>query len=173
MVPRMATQQKSPPEVEKCRYLLQGLAKNLADRLYGPDGPPQGTSFSHLEHIALQLTAAIRTHVLNLLLARQAEAFHRALPANLRFCPSCGHLTVPKESELQQLHSRAGVLQWQQPQRYCLKCRKAFFPQAQSLGLDLGHYSPSLLDLICYSGANKPSFREASVDLQKLSGVAV
>src|SRR5262249_20310256 len=38
---------------------------------------------------------------------------------------------------------------------------------------DQGHYSIDLLDLVCYAGANKPSFREASVDLQKMSGVAV
>src|SRR5271157_1430970 len=169
----MATQQKTTREVESCRHLLQGQAKNLADRLYGPDGPPPGTSFSHLEALALQLTASLRTQLLNLLLARQAEALHRALPADLRLCPSCGRETIPQDPEPHQLHARAGILGWHEPHRYCPKCRKAFFPQSKSLGLDQGHYSPSLLDLICYAGANKPSFREASVDLLKMGGVAV
>src|SRR5271157_4154322 len=105
----MATQQKTTREVESCRHLLQGQAKNLADRLYGPAGPPPGTSFSHLEALALQLTASLRTQLLNLLLARQAEALHRALPADLRLCPSCGRETIPQDPEPHQLHARAGI----------------------------------------------------------------
>lgn len=62
---------------------------------------------------------------------------------------------------------------WLEPQRHCGKCRKAFFPQSKSLGIDVGHYSTSLLDLICYAGANKPSFREASLDLDRLAQTPV
>jgi hypothetical protein len=51
----MAMDKKKPAEVEKCRPLLQGAVKNLADRLYGPEGPPWRTSFSHLEKVALLL----------------------------------------------------------------------------------------------------------------------
>jgi hypothetical protein len=169
----MATLEKTLPEVEKCRCLLQGTAKNLADRLYGPDGPPPGTSFSHLEATVDRLMQSVRKQVLDLLLSRQSAAFHQALPADLRLCPSCGRDTLPKDPEPRLLHSRAGMVEWLEPQRYCSKCRKAFFPQSKSLGIDQGHYSPSLLNLICYAGANKTSFREASVDLLKLATVAV
>src|SRR5262249_52386853 len=68
---------------------------------------------------------------------------------------------------------RAACVEWLEPQRYCGKCRKAFFPQSRSLGIDPGHYSTSVLDLVCYAGANKPSFREASLDLDRFSGLDV
>ena len=169
----MATQQKTSSEVEKCRSLLQGLAKNLADRLYGPQGPPSHTSFDQLVATALAQAEQLRKFLLDLLLARQADAFHRELPADLRVCSSCAGDTLPCEPEARLVHSRAGIVEWLEPQRYCPHCRKAFFPQSKSLGLDQGHYSIDLLDLICYAGANKASFREASLDLAKMAGVAV
>ena len=51
----MAVSPKAPKEVDHCRHLLLGMAKNLVDRLYGPDGPPWGTPFSALEDTALLL----------------------------------------------------------------------------------------------------------------------
>ena len=169
----MATLQKTPPEVAKCRHLLQGLAKNLADRLYGPDGPPPGTSFSRIEAAVLALESALGAAILTLFLERQAETFHRALPAELRLCPSCHGETIPRPSVRRELHTRSGVVTWQEPQRYCWTCRKAYFPQSKALGLDLGSYSPSVLDLICHAGANTPSFREASRNLGKMAELAV
>jgi len=50
---------------------------------------------------------------------------------------------------------------------------QGLLPSVQEPGIDLGHYSTTLLDLICYAAANKPSFREASLDLAKLSGLSV
>ena len=95
----MATLEKASSEVDNCRFLLQGMAKNLADRLYGPQGPPAGTRLTHLETIADLLTQSIRQSFLDLLLARQSAAFHQALPADLRLCPSCQHETLPAEAE--------------------------------------------------------------------------
>src|SRR5206468_875551 len=68
---------------------------------------------------------------------------------------------------------RAATVEWLEPHRHCSKCRKALFPQSKSLGIDQGQYSSSLLDLVCYAGANKPSFREASVDLDRSSDLTV
>jgi hypothetical protein len=169
----MATLEKAPSEVDNCRFLLQGMAKNLADRLYGPQGPPAGTRLNHLESIADQLTLSLRKFFLDLLLARQSAAFHQALPADLRLCPGCKHETFPAQPEPRLLYARAGILEWLEPQRYCRRCRKAFFPQSRSLGIDLSQYSPALLDLVCYAGANKPSFREASLDLDRIGNVHV
>lgn len=47
-----------------------------------------------------------------------------------------------------------------------------FFPQSKSLGIDLGTYSPALLEKIVYAGA-KESFQEASRSLQHLADVRV
>src|SRR5216684_917196 len=53
--PRMARQKKSTPEVEKVRPYLEGVAKNLVDRLYGPGGPPWGTKLSELEDVVVAI----------------------------------------------------------------------------------------------------------------------
>src|SRR5262245_16695595 len=132
----MATLEKKLPEVEKCHGLLQGAAKNLADRCYGPQGPPPGTPLAHLEAIADRLTRSVRKHFLDVLLSRQSAALHQALPADLRLCPACGRDTLPRDPEPRVLHTHAGLIEWLEPQRYCSRCRKAFFPQSQSLGID-------------------------------------
>ena len=167
----MATAEKASREVEECRCLLQGMAKNLVDRLYGPEGPPWSTSFCCLEDIALRLADRFRKGFLDLALARQANAFLHDCPDPLCLCPSCGLLTLPKDPEPRLLFCRAATVEWCEPHRYCRKCRKAFFPQSRSLGIDQGHYSCSLLDLIAYTGANNPSFREASLNLSKVGRV--
>jgi hypothetical protein len=166
----MVLQTATLPEVESCRFLLQGQVKNLADRLYGPTGPVYGTPFAEIERVVLTVGLDFQKQLLDVLLARQAEAMHQNLSEELRCCPSCKHDTIAQEPEPRLLHSRAGVVEWQEPHRYCKRCRKAFFPQSQMLGIDLGHYSNSLLDLISYAGANKLSFREASLDLGKMGG---
>jgi hypothetical protein len=169
----MATVEKTSREEEACRCLLEGMAKNLADRLYGPAGLPWGTSFTDLERTAGQLARALRKRFLHLALSRQAAAFRAAASAAECRCPSCDRDTIESDDEPRILHSRAGDAEWFEPQRYCKHCRKAFFPQSKSLGIDLGHYSVSVLDLISYAGANKPSFREGSLDLLKLGGLDV
>jgi hypothetical protein len=169
----MVLETPKPRELDSCRFLLEGQAKVFADRLYGPDGPPVGTSFTDIEKIVHALGLEFQKQLLDLLLLRQAEAMHRDLAESLRCCPSCKRDTIAQDPEPRLLHSRAGIVEWQEPQRYCKHCRKAFFPQSRMLGIDLGHYSTSLLDLIIYAGANKPSFREASVDLWKMSSQTV
>jgi hypothetical protein len=169
----MAAAVKTPKEVDNCRPVLKGMAKYLCDRLYGPAGPPWGTRLADIEQQASQLAATFRKEFLDLALARQATAFLQAPPPPLCLCPSCGRDTLPEDPEPRLLFCQAGVVEWWEPHRYCPKCRRAFFPQSKSLGIDHGQYSSSLLELVCYCGANKPSFREASQDLAKLAGLAV
>jgi hypothetical protein len=169
----MAMHEKPPAEVDNCRYLLHGAVKNLADRLYGPPGPAWGIPLHRLEAVAAALGQALQEQLLCLLLARQAAAFHAAPPPDTCNCPSCGGDTWARDPEPRLLHSAAGEATWSEPHRYCPTCRKAFFPQSRALGIDQGHYSCSVLDLVCYAGANKASFREASLDLDKLAALDV
>jgi hypothetical protein len=159
--------------IDSCRHLLEGQAKNLADRLYGVDGPPAGVLFAEIERTVSAVASDLRKRLFDLLLARQAEALHRHLDAEQRRCPSCGGDTCPREPEPRVLFTPGVVVEWLEPQRFCGKCRRAYFPQSRLLGIDLGQYSNSLLDLIVYAGANQSSFREASVHLHKMSGQAV
>src|ERR1700719_1022992 len=103
----MATQEKSPQQVEKCRCLLQGFAKNLADRLYGPSGPAWGTSFSDIERTAGLLARTLQKYFLDLALSRQAASF---LSAKTPFeCPRCGRDTLAVEDpEPRILHTPSG-----------------------------------------------------------------
>jgi hypothetical protein len=86
----MAAPGKTPPEVEECRCLIQGVAKSLADRLWGPNGPAWGTPFSDLESLAEQVGQAVQKNLLGLALSRQANRFLADLPADLCRCPGCG-----------------------------------------------------------------------------------
>jgi hypothetical protein len=169
----MAAAEKASKEVEKCGSVVKGMAKILCERIYGRPGPPWGTLLSEIEHCAGALSAAFRKEFLDLALSRQAGTFLQAPPAPHCLCPCCGRDTLAKEPEPRILFCRAAVVEWSEPHRYCSRCRKAFFPQSRSLGIDLGQYSTSLLDLVCYTGANKPSFREASADLAKLANLSV
>ena len=50
---------------------------------------------------------------------------------------------------------------------------RLFFPQSQSLGIDLGSISPGLLAKVTYAGGNAPSFQRGSQDLLALAEVDV
>ena len=78
----MAWKQKARPEVTDQGVFLEGVAKNLADKLYGPSGPPPGTTFAELEEVAVQLGQAISREILNRSLARQGHSVFR--PARAR-----------------------------------------------------------------------------------------
>ncbi len=60
------------PEVEIPKVYLDGVAKNLVGKLYGPNGPPRGTTFADLEELAVQLGRTISRELLNRALERQA-----------------------------------------------------------------------------------------------------
>ena len=70
----MAQKKKSTPEVEKVRPYLEGVAKNLVDRLYGPDGPAWGTKLTELEDVVVSIREEISEKMLAQALARQAAA---------------------------------------------------------------------------------------------------
>jgi len=167
----MATAEKAPAGVEESQAYLKGVAKYLLDKLFGPSGPAWGTPFSSLEGTALALGGLVQKQFLDLALARQAAAF--AAANGTCPCPSCGRPTNPDDPEPRVLTSRAGEVAWLEPQRYCPRCRKAFFPQSKSLGIDLGPYSTSVLDLTAHAAANQPSFREGSLNLAKYSGLRI
>ena len=47
----MARAKQRPPQVEQLRPYLEGVGKNLTDKLYGPDGPAWGTKLSEIEAV--------------------------------------------------------------------------------------------------------------------------
>jgi len=109
---------------------LQAAAKNLLFHLYGQAGPPWGTSFADLEELALRLGQTLATELLRQSLARQAAT----PPPQADACPTCGRTLVTAAAEPRTVTTRAGAVAWQEPQRYCGRCRKAFFPPVTSPG---------------------------------------
>lgn len=104
---------------------LQGVAKSLADRMYGPEGPAWGTHLTEIEDIILAIREVLGEKTLSEILRRQAAA---KLPADYRNCPSCGKEVEPDKPDERTVQSRIGEAQWQEPSSYCRKCRRSFFP---------------------------------------------
>ena len=82
----MARNRKRSPEVDEVAPYLEGVAKNLVDRLYGPKGPPWGTRLTELEDVVLAVREYLSQQMLDQALARQAAEPER--PMELRMDPN-------------------------------------------------------------------------------------
>jgi hypothetical protein len=123
----MAFVKRTPSSADAVRPLLEGVAKNLADRIWGPNGPAWGTTLTELEDVVVAVREMISEKMLDLALQRQASE-EAQRPAAFGDCPSCHGPTEPREPEPRIVDTRAGEAQWQEPHRYCTRCRRAFFP---------------------------------------------
>jgi hypothetical protein len=121
------------PHVEALRPYLEGVAKKLAQDLFGPKGLPWGTSLTELEDIALQTRAILTEKLLAISLQQQAATPAEERPTDLQTCPSCQQPLnqPPREAEPRNLTTRAGEAVWSEPREYCTRCRRAFFPSEQ------------------------------------------
>jgi len=123
------------PRVEGLRSYLEGVAKKVADDLFGPHGPPWGTSLTELEDIALDARAILSEKLLALSLDRQATTPPETRPADMQACPTCQRpFDQPQQPEPRFLQTRAGDVDWGEPRDYCTRCRRAFFPSKQESG---------------------------------------
>lgn len=62
----MARSKKRTPQVAEVQSYVEGVAKNLADRLWGPKGPAWGTKFTQLEDLAGEIREVLTTKLLEL-----------------------------------------------------------------------------------------------------------
>ena len=130
----MARSPNNQIPVEAFRPYLEGVAKKMADELWGPHGPAWGTTLTELEDVALEARAIFTQKLLELGLDRQASTTEQR-PADMQTCPDCQRpFADPKEPLPRTLHSRAGDVYWQEPHEYCPRCRRAFFPSEQKPG---------------------------------------
>jgi hypothetical protein len=133
----MARNKQRSPEVEEVRSYVEGVAKNLADRIWGPKGPPWGTKLTQLEDLVVEIRDVLSEKMLELGLERQALTPAEERPSAFQHCSGCGlplpaHPEEPTEPRLVQ--TRGGEAQWQEPKHYCRKCRQAFFPSVPESG---------------------------------------
>lgn len=129
----MARQKRRSPQVDEVRPYVEGVAKNLVDKLYGPSGPAWGTTLTELEDLLLDIRQVLTQKMLDESLARQAAAANQQAPAT-RSCPGCQQPVDCDDAHPRLVQTRAGAAHWSEPEGYCTRCRRAFFPSIQELG---------------------------------------
>lgn len=126
----MASTTKKDDPLADVRPYLDGVAKSLTDRLFGPTGPPLGTSLSSIEEAIDSIRSSLGERILHLTLSRQSSACSDA-PDDFSFCPSCRNPTHARDPEPRSVSTSVGQANWLEPHFFCRKCRKAFFPSVQ------------------------------------------
>lgn len=130
----MAAKKKVVPAVvQPVEPYLEGVAKSLVDRLYGPEGLPWGTRLEELVDTVDAVRKLLSEKMLAKALERQARSGQR--PEPFVRCPGCGGAAPDKpDAEPRNVHTRVGEAQWDEPHGYCRPCRQAFFPSEQEPG---------------------------------------
>jgi uncharacterized protein with PIN domain len=113
------------------RPVLEKIAIDLVDRIYGADGPAWGTRLTAIEDMILAVRQVLSEKMFDESLQRQAHTVEKR-PADFQRCPKCNGEVVPKdEAEPRILATRVGEAEWMEPETYCRKCRRSFFPSGQ------------------------------------------
>ena len=129
----MSRSKKRTPKVEEVRPYVEGVAKNLVAKLYGPDGPAWGTTLTEIEDLLLDLRSLLTETMLHDALARQAAA-QAQQPAAVHACPSCQQPLTCDDAHPRRVQTRAGDAEWSEPEGFCSRCRRAFFPSVPPAG---------------------------------------
>jgi hypothetical protein len=122
-----------PAVVQPVEPYLEGVAKSLVDRLYGPEGLPWGTKLEELVDTVDAVRQLLTKKMLAQALERQAQ--NTARPEPFAKCSGCGGAVEDKpDAEPRNVQTRVGEAEWDEPHGYCRKCRQAFFPAEQEPG---------------------------------------
>ena len=118
-----------PAAVAEARPYIEGVAKSLVDRIYGPKGLPWGSKLTELEDMVIAVREVLSEKLLAQALERQAA---EQRPEPFRQCSGCqGPVDDKPDPEPRNVQTRAGEAEWDEPHCYCRKCRQAFFPSVQ------------------------------------------
>jgi hypothetical protein len=130
----LARKKKVPPALEPVQAYLEGVAKSLVERIYGPNGLPWGTKLTELEDMVLAVREVLSESMLAQALQRQAQAAPQR-PEPFQPCPGCGGPAEAKpDPQPRNVQTRAGEAEWDEPHCYCRTCRQAFFPSEPKPG---------------------------------------
>ncbi len=111
--------------------LIQGVAKHFLQKVYGAEGMPWGTKFSELEELAVQIGQAVSRSMMDQALVNQAHN----VPEEAETCGVCGgEVRSGPPPDPRAMATTVGSVSWEEPKRYCPKCRAAFFPSVPEFG---------------------------------------
>jgi hypothetical protein len=131
----MARYQISTAAADPVRPYLEGVAKSLVDRLYGPNGPEWGTKLVAIEDTIKAIRQVLAEKMLDEALQWQANTMEQR-PVALQSCPKCGKEVDrdPDRDDIRIQQTDVGEAEWQEPATYCRTCRRSFFPSDQEFG---------------------------------------
>ena len=119
--------------VQPVEPYLEGVAKSLVDRIYGPEGLPWGAKLEELVDTVDAVRKLLSEKMLARALERQAQSERR--PEPFRKCSGCGGPVKDKpDAEPRNVQTRVGEAEWDEPHGHCRPCRQAFFPSEQESG---------------------------------------
>ncbi len=169
----MSRPKEPSPLVDEVRPYLHGVAKNLIDKVYGPQGPAWGTSLTQIEDLLLDIRSVLTESMLDAALSRQAASLDQQ-PDRARACPGCKQPLEYGSPNPRIIQTRAGEASWQEPGAYCRPCRRAFFPSGQeALGIDQTDLGPALQEKACYAGIAGSSYEHGRGMLLKSADLTV
>jgi hypothetical protein len=131
----MARKKKGlPAAVEPVQTYIEGVAKSLVDRIYGPQGLPWGTKLTELEDVVIAVRQVLSEKMLAQALERQAQTAEQR-PTPFQKCSGCdGPVEAKPDAEPRNVLTRAGDAEWDEPHCYCRQCRQSFFPSEPEPG---------------------------------------
>lgn len=100
------------------------LAQQLAEEVYGPQGPAMDSSIDEIEEVAMQAARAAFDGVIGRALELQNEQLPPHVP-----CPDCGRICAV-QFEKRTIQGRFSTAEIQEPFGHCATCARDFFPSA-------------------------------------------
>jgi hypothetical protein len=119
-------------KAQEVREEIRQFAEQLRRRVYAQGHPDWGTLFSEIEEVGVQIGDAVCREFVQQGVSQQACADGGCGRENR--CPTCDGPLEPRDAEPRPLLTRRGEIAWQEPQAYCPKCRRAFFPSVEEFG---------------------------------------
>jgi hypothetical protein len=129
----MDKKQRAARKAQEVREEVRQFVERLRRRVYGEHACPDwGTLFSEIEELGVQIGDSVCREFVQQAVSGQAGAGGQRCRDEC--CPACGGPLQRRDPEPKPLLTRRGEVSWQEPQAYCTKCRKAFFPAVQGVG---------------------------------------
>ncbi|GIW91961.1 MAG: hypothetical protein KatS3mg110_0931 [Pirellulaceae bacterium] len=116
------------------QQVVSQMTRLMRQELFGEAGAPAwGTPFREIEEFCCAIGDMVARELMRQSMAVQAQR----VPTGEDVCPECGQsVDTPKDEPFEPhvLDTCRGPVDWNEPKRYCRRCRRAFFPSEPSIG---------------------------------------